>query len=166
MIGKLIKRGVKTGVAIAKFAVNEVAERRDKGRSEPNAPMPANPESTGVDEDFAPVDIMDVHRLHELLGGENPPVLLDCREQHEWEAGYISPCVHIPMNELPNRLDELSAEATTVVYCLHGLRSADVAAWLKGKGGFQNVSSLDGGIVAWYAEYNQDRIVVTRSEDH
>lgn len=166
MIGKLIKRGVKTGVAIAKLAVNEVSERRDKSRSQPNAPMPANPESTSVEEEFAPVDVVDVHQLSEMMDSETPPILLDCRELHEWEAGYISPCIHIPMNDLPERIDELAPAAPTVVYCLHGLRSADVAAWLQGKGGFSNVSSLDGGIVAWYAEFNQDRIVVTRSEDH
>ena len=166
MIGKFIKRGVKTGVAIAKFAANEVLERRDKKRSQPNAPMPANPESNAVEEEFAAVEVIDVQTLHADLNSDAPPVLLDCREFHEWEAGYISPCVHIPMNDLPERVAELDSSRATVVYCLHGLRSADVAAWLKGRGGFENVASLDGGIVAWYAEYNQDRIVVTRSEDH
>ena len=166
MIRKLLKRGVKTGMAVAKFAANEVLERRDKSRSQPNAPMPANPESTSVDDDYAPVDVMDVQTLYADLKSDNPPLLLDCREHHEWEAGYISPCTHIPMNDLPERVGELDASRPTVVYCLHGLRSADVAAWLKGRGGFEQVASLDGGIVAWYAEYNQERIVVTRSEDH
>ena len=166
MISKFIKRGVKTGVAIAKFAANEVLERRDKSRSQPNAPMPANPESTTVEDDFVSVDVIDVQTLRANLEGDTPPVLLDCREFHEWEAGYISPCVHIPMNDLPERVSELDPNRPTVVYCLHGLRSADVAAWMKGRGGFADVASLDGGIVAWYAEYNQDRIVVTRSEDH
>ena len=34
------------------------------------------------------------------------------------------------------------------------------------KEGFDDVRSMDGGIVSWYSDFDQARIVVTRSEDH
>jgi rhodanese-related sulfurtransferase len=78
-------------------------------------------------------------------------VLLDCREDEEWSAGHIDGAVHVPMNQLPQRLERepgaLSPDATIVVVCKMGSRSAYVAAWLNGNG-FDAVN-LDGGMLAW-----------------
>ncbi len=163
----MIRRVFRLGRGLARFAINEVKERIDRRDQQPNAPMPANPgkEDLHQNADLAPVGHIDAKALWPLLD-EGAVVLLDCRELHEWEAGYIDPCVHIPMNDLPERHGELDPARTTVVYCLHGMRSAEVAAWLAHEKGFADVRSLDGGIVAWYSEYDQQRIVVTRNEDH
>jgi rhodanese-related sulfurtransferase len=78
-------------------------------------------------------------------------VLLDCRENDEWTAGHISGAVHVPMNDVPQRVagrsGELTPEATIVVVCKMGGRSAHVAAWLNSNG-FDAVN-LDGGMLAW-----------------
>ncbi len=170
MIRDLVKRTAKLGVAVAKFAANEVRERVDKRSAAPSATMPANPDHAAVAsgpayEDVKPAPAINVKKVAKLLENDET-VLLDCREDYEWEAGYISPSTHIPMDELPKRVDELDKARPVVVYCLHGIRSAEVATWLKHVQGFEKVSSLDGGIVAWYAEYDQERIVVVRNEDH
>lgn len=161
MFRDLIKRTVKTGLGVVKFAANEVRERLgDRAKPEP-APDAQDARPRGP---LLPA--LDVHETRSRLEGAQPPVLLDCREFHEWEAGYIDGAVHIPMNELPERATELDPSRPTIVYCLHGIRSAKVATWLAEERGFKDVASMDGGIVCWYQEFNQDRIRVVRSEEH
>ncbi len=78
-------------------------------------------------------------------------VLLDVREPDEWAAGHIDGAIHVPMNQVPNRIahepGELTPEAPIVVVCKMGGRSAQVTAWLNQQG-FDAVN-LDGGMLAW-----------------
>jgi sulfur-carrier protein adenylyltransferase/sulfurtransferase len=78
-------------------------------------------------------------------------VLLDVREPFEREIAAIEPSVHIPMQEVPQRLSELPRDRLVVVYCHHGGRSAMVAAFLEAEG-FPIVANLRGGIDAWSLE--------------
>jgi rhodanese-related sulfurtransferase len=88
-------------------------------------------------------------RLAETLRtAAEPPLLLDVRENDERAAARIEPSVHIPMNEIPGRLEELPRDRPIVVYCHHGQRSAMVAGYLE-RAGFSRVSNLTGGIDAW-----------------
>ena len=59
--------------------------------------------------------------------------VLDVREPVEWAYGHIEGALHIPMSELPGRLDELP-DAQTLVVCKVGGRSARVAVWLVAAG--------------------------------
>ncbi len=74
-------------------------------------------------------------------------VLLDCRESHERRQGYIPGSIHIPMREIPMRLNTLDPNVDIVVYCAHGHRSYDVTGWLMEQG--YQARSLRGGIAAW-----------------
>ena len=56
--------------------------------------------------------------------------------------------MHLPMDELQDRLDELDPEKETVVVCHHGVRSLSVTVFLRNQG-FKKVSSLAGGIDLW-----------------
>ena len=78
--------------------------------------------------------------------GENL-TLLDVREA--WELGIVSVpgIIHIPMNEVPNRLGELDQSVETVVLCRSGRRSLEVARLLAQQG-FRAVN-LAGGMLAW-----------------
>lgn len=78
--------------------------------------------------------------------GENL-TLLDVREA--WELGIVSVpgIIHIPMNEVPNRLGELDPSVETVVLCRSGRRSLEIARLLEQQG-FRAVN-LAGGILAW-----------------
>jgi rhodanese-related sulfurtransferase len=86
--------------------------------------------------------------LKAALDRGEKPVLLDVREPVEIAAASIAGAVCIPMNEVPYRFSELDAAKPTVVFCHHGMRSAQVAAFLKGRG-FKDVKNLTGGIDAW-----------------
>jgi rhodanese-related sulfurtransferase len=80
-------------------------------------------------------------------------VLLDVRENEEWTAGHIEGAVHVPMMQLPQRLQfapgPLTGEAPIVVVCKVGSRSAQVTAWLRGQG--YDAANLAGGMLAWAA---------------
>jgi rhodanese-related sulfurtransferase len=76
--------------------------------------------------------------------------LLDVRESDEWEAGHVPGSHHLPMHEIPARLDDLPDDREIVVACRVGGRSAQVVAYLRANGR-ENVTNLDGGLMAWAA---------------
>lgn len=76
------------------------------------------------------------------------PKLLDCREPFEWAQVRIPGSLHIPMNEIPARLDELDPDSEWVVVCAHGNRSYAVAGYLLHNG--LKASSLAGGVTDWW----------------
>lgn len=73
--------------------------------------------------------------------------LVDVRYDDEWEAGHIDGAVHIPEDDLEDRLSELDRGRPVVTVCRAGTRSDDAAEWLRGQG-FE-ADSLDGGMLAW-----------------
>lgn len=88
--------------------------------------------------------------LKERLDRGDSLELVDVREPHEWEIGNLSSngAKLIPLNDLPNRVDEIARSGEVVVYCRSGARSARAANFLRDQG-FENVLNLDGGILAW-----------------
>jgi rhodanese-related sulfurtransferase len=80
-------------------------------------------------------------------GSADKLLLLDVRENYERAQGYIPDSMHIPMNSIPSRLQELDPEREIIVYCAHGNRSYGVTGWLMQQG--YKARSLKGGIVDW-----------------
>ena len=82
------------------------------------------------------------------------PVLLDVREGWEVQTASVQPdgldLVHMPMQTIPARLDELDKARPVACLCHHGGRSMQVAAFLQ-QHGFQ-VVNVAGGIHAWSAQ--------------
>ena len=78
-----------------------------------------------------------------------PPgtVLLDVREQDEWDAGHAPDAVHIPLGDLPDRVGELPEDQRLLVVCHAGGRSAQATAWLV-QGG-RDAVNVEGGMVDW-----------------
>ena len=80
-------------------------------------------------------------------------VVLDIREQDEWDRGHAPTAVHIPMSELPARVDELApfldADEPLVIVCRSGGRVHRVMPWLAQQG--YEVANLSGGMRAWQA---------------
>ncbi|MGH7480679.1 MAG: rhodanese-like domain-containing protein, partial [Longimicrobiales bacterium] len=81
------------------------------------------------------------------------PLLLDIREAFEWDIANLEPygARHIPLAELPRRLDDLDRETEIVVHCRSGTRSERVVRYLRASG-FTNARNLRGGILAWSDE--------------
>jgi rhodanese-related sulfurtransferase len=88
--------------------------------------------------------------LQQLLAGENPPALIDVREEGEAAICSIDGSTLIPMNTLPQRLQELARDRPVVLYCHGGMRSMMAGQWLSQQG-FEALS-LAGGIDRWAIE--------------
>jgi rhodanese-related sulfurtransferase len=73
--------------------------------------------------------------------------IVDVRYPNEWQAGHISGSVHIPLDYVYERTDELDRSRPVVTVCRSGSRSAQAAEELAGDG--FDVQNLSGGIVAW-----------------
>lgn len=73
--------------------------------------------------------------------------VLDVREQDEWDAGHIEGAVHIPLGELPLRVEELDPDTDYNVICLRGGRSAQAVQWLTNQG--YSVVNVRGGMDQW-----------------
>ena len=76
------------------------------------------------------------------------PLLLDVRENWEFETCRIEGSTLVPMNSVPARLQELDEDAEIVCICHHGARSAAVGSFLE-RNGFTNITNLTGGVHAW-----------------
>ncbi len=94
---------------------------------------------------------IDSSELLQLQNHVEPFVLLDVREPWEFEIASIEGSTLMPMGEIPGRAhQELDPEARIITVCHHGMRSLNVAVWLRNQG-FEQAQSLRGGIDAWSA---------------
>lgn len=73
-------------------------------------------------------------------------VLVDCREDWEWRAGHAPQAVHIPMSQVPRRLDEIR-DKEVYLTCYSGGRSGQVTRWLRQQG--VEAINVRGGMKAW-----------------
>ncbi len=80
--------------------------------------------------------------------GREGLLVVDVRSRREWARGHIQGAIHIPLAELPHRLEELPADGTLIAQCASGARSA-IAASLLLMAGASSVENLAGGIQAW-----------------
>ena len=86
--------------------------------------------------------------LKSRLAREDRPLLLDVRQDWETKLCRLEHAVHIPIEEIELRAEELDADTETVVYCHQGVRSAAVAEYLR-QLGFRDVKNLAGGLDLW-----------------
>jgi len=79
------------------------------------------------------------------------PVVVDVREQHEFEEGHIPGAVHVPRGHLESRIEGAAPDRSqpVVLYCASGNRSALAADTLERLLGYENVESMTGGITLW-----------------
>ena len=85
-------------------------------------------------------------------------MLLDVRNIQEVLFSKINGSIHIPMNEIINRINELDSNKEIIIQCKSGKRSARVCEFLS-KNSFNNVKNLSGGILAWAEEIDPSIIV-------
>src|SRR5256714_9886051 len=95
------------------------------------------------------VDEVDPAEVRRQIG--NGAVLIDVRENEEFEAGHIPGAVHVPRSYLESRIENAVPDrgAHVVLYCASGNRSAWGAHALRELLGYENVESMRGGITLW-----------------
>jgi adenylyltransferase/sulfurtransferase len=92
---------------------------------------------------------VDSSRARDLIdSGE--PVVVDVREQDEWDEGHIPGSVHIPRGHLESRIERAAPDPSqpVLLYCSAGNRSAFAAKTLE-EMGYEDVVSLAGGFTDW-----------------
>ena len=94
------------------------------------------------------MDEITPQELKARFDGNDRPVLVDVRDDWETKLCRLENALHIPMEELEIRTEELNQQDEIVVYCHHGVRSAAVADYLR-RLGFTRVRNLAGGLDAW-----------------
>jgi sulfur-carrier protein adenylyltransferase/sulfurtransferase len=94
---------------------------------------------------------IDVKELEEWRRIGKPHQLIDIRESEEVENCTIGG-MHIPMEEIVQRVHELSKEVPVIIHCRSGKRAQAVVYHLEHKFGFHNIYTLNGGILAWGEE--------------
>jgi molybdopterin/thiamine biosynthesis adenylyltransferase/rhodanese-related sulfurtransferase len=103
-----------------------------------------------VKEQIREVDPKEVHDAVSNGNGTRP-LLIDVREQHEFEAGHIPGAIHVPRGHLESRIDGKAGDRSQqiVLYCASGQRSALAAHTLQSLLGYEDVASMYGGITLW-----------------
>ena len=77
--------------------------------------------------------------------------LLDVREPQEWSVSHLNGAIHVPLQQVPQRLAEIPRDRDLVVYCRSGGRSAHAQRFLEANG-YSRVRNLTGGMRAWQHE--------------
>lgn len=94
----------------------------------------------------SPIEIDVVQTKSQLEQGDS--VLVDVREGFERDICTIENSMHIPMGEIPARLNELPKDKEILVHCHHGGRSLKVVHFLR-QNGYERSTNVGGGIDSW-----------------
>jgi rhodanese-related sulfurtransferase len=105
---------------------------------------PAAPASIDINDLPLTLDVQEVAELKEMDG----VLVVDVREQWEYDEKHIPGVTLIPMSEIENRLTEIPSDREVIFTCRSGNRSGQVTDFLRQQG-FDNVHNMEGGIVAW-----------------
>ena len=98
---------------------------------------------------------IDIARFKEIQSSDHHFILIDVREDEEWDLGHIPNAVHINRGVIERDIENHvpDKESAIILYCGGGYRSALAADNLQ-KMGYKNVLSLIGGFRAWKQNNN------------
>jgi rhodanese-related sulfurtransferase len=111
------------------------------------APGPAAVVDPNAEFDLA--DTVNVQTVADIKD-QDGVIVLDVREQWEYDEGHIPGVTLIPMGEVANRLAEIPTDKEVIVTCRSGNRSGQITDFLRQQG-YDNVHNMEGGILAWEA---------------
>lgn len=74
--------------------------------------------------------------------------LVDVRQLGEWQSGHAPHALHIPLNEISQRMHEVSKDQPVILICASGTRSS-MAATAFANGGYSDVYNFSGGMASW-----------------
>lgn len=92
---------------------------------------------------------MTVTELKQSLEKGEKLILIDCREQKEWDEAHIPAAKFMPLSGLEDQMNQLEDKNAPIVFqCRSGKRSMTACKMLE-EAGFSDLTNLDGGILAW-----------------
>ncbi|WOC12100.1 rhodanese-like domain-containing protein [Gordonia sp. MP11Mi] len=106
------------------------------------------------------IETVAVTDLPDDFTGDAERVLIDVREIDEWEQGHVRGAVHIPLADVPARIEEIDLDRELLVVCRTSGRSYRIMEYLLMRG--IDGAVVTGGMVAWQSA---DKPVETGSSD-
>ncbi len=91
---------------------------------------------------------VNVAEARELITGG--ALLLDVREDNEWEAGHAPDAVHVALSEVPDHVTTFPVDRLVVCVCRSGARSGRATKFLTDHG--IGAVNLEGGMLAWASD--------------
>lgn len=98
---------------------------------------------------------VSVDELKEKIDNKEDFVLVDVREQNEFDICSLGG-LEIPMSQIMARYQEIPKDKPVIIHCKSGKRSANVISALEQNFGYDNLSNLEGGILAWADEIDPE----------
>ena len=98
---------------------------------------------------------ISVQSLNTKINNNEFFLLIDVREIQELEISKISQSIHIPMNTIPENLNQIKSSKPVIIMCKYGGRSAKVCQYLQDQG-YLNIYNLKGGIISWALEIDSN----------
>src|SRR3954470_1804799 len=94
---------------------------------------------------------VDPREVHDIVSNGYNAVVVDVREQHEFDEARLPGAVHVPRGHLETRIENAvrDKDARVILYCQSRKRSAFAADTLQRQLGYTNVESMTGGITLW-----------------
>nr|WP_320117578.1 rhodanese-like domain-containing protein [uncultured Marinifilum sp.] len=103
---------------------------------------------TGLKTSYSAIELMnELQKRDDIL-------LIDIREPNQLAKNGIENAIHIPMEEIQNKIPMLPKDKDIVVFCHLGFRSKQVRNYLRNIG-FYNVAHLKGGLYSWNRNLKQ-----------
>lgn len=93
---------------------------------------------------------MTAEEVQQWIKEKGSGQVIDVREPEEWVSGHIEGARHIPLQQLPYRLQELDPQVEYILVCRSGVRSAMACEFLSAHG--YRVYNMTGGMLAWPGE--------------
>lgn len=91
---------------------------------------------------------ISVEQLKARLDAGDKPYMIDVREHEEVAHGMIEGAIHIPLGQIPQRLDEIPRDEEVIFICRSGYRSDQACQYLN-HFGFKGATNMVGGMLAW-----------------
>ena len=97
------------------------------------------------------IEEVDPKEVHDLVANGNGAVIVDVREQHEFDESHLPGAVHVPRGHLESRIEGSAPDKAqrVILYCASGNRSALAAHTMHDLLGYEDVASMRGGITLW-----------------
>lgn len=94
------------------------------------------------------INQVSADQVYQSMQNNEDFLLIDCREQMEWDMAHIEKSEFFPLSEAAERYSELPKDKKIIIVCRTGRRSQNLCEFLKNKG-YNDVNNFAGGIVSW-----------------
>ena len=96
---------------------------------------------------------VDSNEAKSMLDSEpDNTIVVDVRRDDEWVTGHVSGAIHVPIDDLPGRMDEVPQNKKVLFICAAGVRSG-LACEIAASMGYdsENLYNIEDGTPTWIA---------------